>query len=53
MNNLPIELVNKIIMMNRPIYPFMSGLKNNLTSRRRTTEKRNLNTLYGKILMKL
>jgi len=37
MNNLPIELVNKIIMMNRTTYPFMSELKNYLTSRRRTT----------------
>ena len=41
MNNLPIELVNKIIMMNRPIYPFMSSLKYKLELRRIYTEKLN------------
>ena len=38
MNYLPIELVNKIIMMNRPIYPYMYKLKQSME---RWTEKNN------------
>ena len=38
MNHLPIELVNKIIMMNRPVYPYMYKLKQSIE---RWTEKNN------------
>ena len=30
MNHLPIEIVNKIIMMNRPVYPYMYKLKRSI-----------------------
>lgn len=53
MENLPIELVNKIIMMNRTIYPFISEFKIYIVIKRRNEastkeQKRNLNALYGK-----
>lgn len=51
MNNLPIELVNEIIMMSRPTYSYMSELKRSIEKKNRSIEKKNLNLFYGKSIL--
>ena len=52
MNNLPIELVNKIIMLNRPTYFYMFELKRSITpllymvELKRKFWKKTLNLIY-------